>query len=77
MQTRVGASGKYITPEQKRRVALARALIQNRPILVLDDPFTELDHIDAIQLASSLTRWRGTNGDMEVTLLLTRHQQRC
>ena len=47
---------------QKQRVALARTLLRNRAILLLDEPFNGLDHATAEpirQLIASLVRERG------------------
>lgn len=57
---------------EKQRVALARTLVRNRPVLLLDEPFSALDDTSrgAIRnLVSKLTQERKW-----VTLLVTHHQ---
>ena len=56
---------------QKQRVALARTLLRNKPVLLLDEPFSALDdetRAEARTLVQSLTRkhkW--------ATVLVTHH----
>ena len=41
--TRVGEQGAQLSEGQKQRVALARVLLQDTPILILDEPTSSLD----------------------------------
>jgi len=43
LDTVVGEKGIILSGGQKQRVALARALLRKRPILVLDDPISQVD----------------------------------
>lgn len=43
MNTLVGKNGKYISEGQKQLVILIRVLLQNKPILLLDEPSCSLD----------------------------------
>lgn len=56
---------------QKQRVALARTLLRNRPVLLLDEPFSALDDETRIAtrgLVSELTKRHGW-----ITLLVSHH----
>jgi ABC-type multidrug transport system fused ATPase/permease subunit len=41
--TRVGERGATLSGGQRRRIAIARAIVRNTPILILDEPTTGLD----------------------------------
>jgi ABC-type multidrug transport system fused ATPase/permease subunit len=43
LDTLVGEKGVILSGGQKQRIALARALLNRRPILLLDDPISQVD----------------------------------
>jgi ATP-binding cassette, subfamily B, multidrug efflux pump len=43
LETLVGERGVTLSGGQKQRLALARALVENTPVLILDDPVSQLD----------------------------------
>lgn len=73
---RLGLSGyedlptKVLSQGQKRRVALARLLVSDSPLWILDEPFTALD-ISAVALLQSILEGHLARGGLVV---LTTHQ---
>lgn len=58
---------------QQQRVALARCLARDRPLLLLDEPFTGLDDALRCEILSLL---RSLQKKRAMTVLITTHQQR-
>ena len=52
-QTRIGEGGARLSGGQAQRLALARAFLKNAPILLLDEPTSQLDPITESQLADA------------------------
>lgn len=52
-QTRIGEGGARLSGGQAQRLALARAFLKNAPILLLDEPTSQLDPVTESQLADS------------------------
>jgi ATP-binding cassette subfamily C protein CydC len=69
--TVVGEQGKELSMGEARRIALARCLLKEAPIVILDEPTEALDDATADALLSSVkARLRGK------TLLVITHRQR-
>jgi ABC-type multidrug transport system fused ATPase/permease subunit len=53
-ETVVGERGRSLSGGQRRRIALARALLRDAPVLVLDEPTAGLDTKSTAELADAL-----------------------
>jgi len=69
-ETRVGDGGAGLSAGQVRRIALARALLREAPLLILDEPTTSLDEESARLVAESLERLPRSG-----TMLLITHDE--
>jgi thiol reductant ABC exporter CydD subunit len=56
LETQVGEGGRQLSLGELRRIALARALLRDAPILLLDEPTAHLDAETATQIRSTLDR---------------------
>lgn len=54
IDTMLTENGKNLSGGQRQRIALARALYKNAPVLILDEPFSELDEKAEEQLLQNL-----------------------
>lgn len=53
-ETRVGQRGRILSGGQRRRIEIARTLLRDAPVVVLDEPTTGLDSASAQQLVEPL-----------------------
>ncbi|MGQ4877055.1 thiol reductant ABC exporter subunit CydC [Billgrantia sp. LNSP4103-1] len=57
LDTRVGEGGRALSGGQARRLALARLMLRDPGLVILDEPFAGLDAATVSRLALSLDRW--------------------
>ncbi|MGM0534814.1 MAG: thiol reductant ABC exporter subunit CydC [Pseudomonadota bacterium] len=57
LTTRVGEGGRQLSGGQARRISLARVLLRNPDLVILDEPFAGLDADTASRLAGRLDTW--------------------
>jgi ATP-binding cassette subfamily B multidrug efflux pump len=69
LDTRVGEKGVLLSGGQKQRIALARALLIDAPILLLDDPISQVDTQTAAIIVAAIRRMAGRK-----TILMASHR---
>ena len=69
----IGDAGAQLSGGQRKRLAIARALLANRPWLLLDEPSEGLDSATEFDLVDSLQRWFDQTG---TGLILVSHRPR-
>jgi ATP-binding cassette, subfamily B, bacterial len=67
LSTRVGQRGRALSGGQRRRVAMARALLQDAPVLVLDEPTAGLDAEASTRLVGPLRRLMADRATLLIT----------
>lgn len=68
--TRIGQGGYGLSVGQRQRLALTRALVSNRPIVILDEPTAHLDSASEDQIHAALRELR----DQGRTVILIAHR---
>jgi ABC-type multidrug transport system fused ATPase/permease subunit len=56
LDTIITENGKNISGGQRQRIALARAIYKNAPLIILDEPFNELDQSSELKILQYLKR---------------------
>ena len=69
LSTRVGEKGVLLSGGQKQRIALARALLIDAPIVLLDDPISQVDTATAHIIVAAIRRMAGRK-----TVLVVSHR---
>jgi ATP-binding cassette subfamily B protein len=67
LDTLVGEKGVVLSGGQKQRIALARALLEKTPLLLLDDPISQVDMATGRQLIRTLEGLRGNRAILIVS----------
>ncbi|MDR9440484.1 MAG: ATP-binding cassette domain-containing protein, partial [Halomonas sp.] len=57
LSTRVGEGGRQLSGGQARRISLARVLLRDPDLVILDEPFAGLDADTAARLSGRLDGW--------------------
>jgi thiol reductant ABC exporter CydD subunit len=68
-KTVIGDGGRSLSAGERRRIALARALVRDAPLLILDEPTADLDPASAELVAETIDRLRSTR-----TVLVIAHR---
>lgn len=71
IEKKADISCKYLSQGQKRRVALSRLALENRPLWILDEPFVALDVLAVEKLSNLIAEHINKNNGI---VILTSHQ---
>ena len=72
LDTNVGIRGLEISGGQRQRIALARALIRNPSILILDEATSSIDKYSAELIMDAIK-----NISKNTTIIISTHDDKC
>ena len=72
LQAKITENGKNISGGQRQRISLARALYKNADLIILDEPFSELDEASEERL---LHRFRLLAAEGKIVVMITHNKQ--
>jgi ATP-binding cassette subfamily C protein CydCD len=67
LETRVGEKGLQVSAGQKQRLSIARAILMDRPIMMLDEPTSHLDTESEKAVVRCLTKYLATRSAIIVS----------
>ena len=79
LETWINEAGGNVSGGEARRLALARLILTDCPVVILDEPTTGLDRETALGLAGTLDQWLGSRTTIMITHdpeTLPRHDRR-
>ena len=71
LDTRLGAGGRGLSGGERARLAIARAVLSGRPVLLLDEAVAHLDHATAQAVLDDLLR--PDDGRLPQTIVIVSH----
>lgn len=71
LQTKINEQNTGLSGGQTQRVALARIILKNTPIILLDEPTAHLDETNVAIILQLLAEWRGKK-----TIVIATHDER-
>jgi len=72
IHTIITENGKNISGGQRQRIAIARALFKDAPVIILDEPFNELDEASEL---SMLHYFKQSAQKGKIIMLITHNMQ--
>ena len=69
LNTKIGENGVKMSGGEKQRLAIARALIKNTPIIIFDESTSSLDNISQAEITKSIHKLSGKH-----TVIIVAHR---